>query len=158
MRALSANLAIAFLWMAVTGAWSGAGLAAGMAIGVALLSLLPPRSGRLRYGVKLYRVLKLLAVFLREFALSVLRVAAQVLSPRMNIVPRFFRFPLTVTSDFEITLLANMITLTPGTLTVDVADDRRTLLVHAIDCPDPEAAKRDISNGFERLIREAFSP
>ena len=50
-----------------------------------------------------------------------------------------------------------MITLTPGTLTVDVTEDRSALIVHAIDCPDVEAACADIRNGFERLIREAFS-
>lgn len=104
-----------------------------------------------------FRIAKLLAVFLWEFAHSVLRVAVMVIRPHMRIRPRFFEFPLTVRSDFEITLLANMITLTPGTLTADISEDRRTLLVHAIDCPDTDAARRDIANGFERLIREAFS-
>lgn len=105
---------------------------------------------------RLYRILKLLTVFLREFAVSVFRVAWLVLSPRMNFTPAAFRFPLTLTSDRQITLLANMITLTPGTLTVDVADDRSALIVHAIDCPDVDAACADLRNGFERLIREAF--
>jgi multicomponent Na+:H+ antiporter subunit E len=106
--------------------------------------------------VRFYRILKLFAVFMREFALSVLRVARLVLSRRMAIRPCLFTFPLTLTSDFQITLLANLITLTPGTLTVDVSDDRRSLLVHAIDSPDPDIARRQIADGFERLIREAF--
>jgi multicomponent Na+:H+ antiporter subunit E len=107
-------------------------------------------------AVRLYRILKLFAVFMREFALSVLRVTRLVLSPRMAIRPCLFTFPLTLISDFQITLLANLITLTPGTLTVDVSDDRRSLLVHAIDSPDPDIARRQIADGFERLIREAF--
>jgi multicomponent Na+:H+ antiporter subunit E len=74
----------------------------------------------------------------------------------MQLKPGIFAFPLTVNRDFEITLLANMITLTPGTLSVDVSDDRGTLYVHALDCSDPEATKRDIANGFERKILEAF--
>ena len=106
---------------------------------------------------RVYRILKLFLVFLREFALSVFRVARLVLSPRMSFTPCAFRFPLTLTSDFQITLLANLITLTPGTLTVDVTDDRSALIVHAIDCPDPDAARREIADGFERLIREAFA-
>jgi multicomponent Na+:H+ antiporter subunit E len=61
-----------------------------------------------------------------------------------------------VDRDFEITLLANLITLTPGTLSVDVSDDRRLLFVHAIDCPDADKAVRDIRDGFERKILEAF--
>jgi multicomponent Na+:H+ antiporter subunit E len=158
MRSVLANLVISLLWMAVAGMWSAGGLLLGLIIGAVLLSLLPGRRGGLRYGVRLLRFLKLILVFLREFSLSVLRVARLVVSPKMKIEPRFFTFPLTITSDIEITLLANMITLTPGTLTVDVAEDRKSLMVHAIDCPDPEAARRDIANGFERLIREAFAP
>jgi multicomponent Na+:H+ antiporter subunit E len=107
--------------------------------------------------MRAFRILKLFLVFLREFTLSVFRVARLVLSPRMRFTPCAVRFPLTLTSDFQITLLANLITLTPGTLTVDVTDDRAALIVHAIDCPDPDAARREIADGFERLIREAFA-
>ena len=66
-------------------------------------------------------------------------------------------YPLTVKSDWEISLLANLITLTPGTLSVDVSEDRSTLYVHAIDCSDVEAARRDIAEGFEKKIMEAFA-
>ncbi|MET0172908.1 MAG: Na+/H+ antiporter subunit E, partial [Agrobacterium vaccinii] len=51
---------------------------------------------------------------------------------------------------------ANLITLTPGTLSVDVSPDRATLYVHALDCSDVEATKRSIAEGFERKIMEAF--
>ncbi len=61
-----------------------------------------------------------------------------------------------VDRDFEITLLANLITLTPGTLSVDVSEDRQVLYVHAIDCSDPDETRRDIAEGFERKIMEAF--
>jgi len=74
----------------------------------------------------------------------------------MDIKPGIFAFPLTVDRDFEITLLANLITLTPGTLSVDVSDDRRTLYVHALDCSNPQAARKAIAEGFERKIMEAF--
>ena len=103
-----------------------------------------------------FRISRLFVVFLKEFTLSVLRVIRLVLSPRIDIRPGIFIFPLTLTRDFEITLLANLITLTPGTLTVDVSEDRTSLSVHAIDCPDPDLARREIAEGFERLIREAF--
>ena len=75
----------------------------------------------------------------------------------MDLRPGIFAYPLKVGSDFEITLLANLITLTPGTLSVDVSDDRRTLFVHAIDCSDVDKAIRDIRDGFERKIEEAFN-
>lgn len=105
---------------------------------------------------RIFRIGRLFVVFLREFAFSVFRVARLVLSPHLHIRPGIFVFPLSVSRDFEITLLANLITLTPGTLSVDVTADGKALLVHAIDCPDPDAARREIAEGFERLIREAF--
>ena len=75
---------------------------------------------------------------------------------KWNSKPGIFAYPLKVDRDFEITLLANLITLTPGTLSVDVSDDRRLLFVHAIDCSDADKAVRDIRDGFERKILEAF--
>jgi multicomponent Na+:H+ antiporter subunit E len=107
--------------------------------------------------IRPYRILKLVLVFLREFVVSVFRVAKLVLSPSLAMTPAAFRYPLSLTGDAQITLLANLITLTPGTLTVDVTDDRTALIIHAVDCPDVDAARADIRNGFERLIREAFA-
>ena len=74
----------------------------------------------------------------------------------MTSIRGFIAFPLTVESDFEIALLANLITLTPGTLSVDVSEDRKVLYIHCIDVPDPEGTIADIRNGFERKIMEAF--
>jgi multicomponent Na+:H+ antiporter subunit E len=74
----------------------------------------------------------------------------------MNLEPGIFSYELTVDRDFEITLLANLITLTPGTLTVDVSPDRKALYVHAIDCSNVEQTRRDIETAFERRILGAF--
>jgi multicomponent Na+:H+ antiporter subunit E len=158
MKALFVHAVIILAFMLLTGLDAPLAFGMGFVLGAALLSLIPGFSGSLRYGVRLYRIGKLFVVFLREFALSVFRVARLVLTPKMQFSPGIFHFPLRLTRDAEITLLANLITLTPGTLTVDVSADRRHLLVHAVDCPDPDAARADIANGFERLIREAFQP
>jgi multicomponent Na+:H+ antiporter subunit E len=61
--------------------------------------------------------------------------------------------PLDVRSDAAITLLANVLTLTPGTLSVDVSTDRRTLYVHALVAPDPDALIREVKERFERRVR-----
>lgn len=101
-------------------------------------------------------MLSLVLLFFKELALSAWKVAVLVTRPKLRVQPGIFAYPLTVTTDFEITLLANLITLTPGTLSVDISEDRKTLYVHAIDCSDIEATKKDIRNGFERKIMEAF--
>jgi multicomponent Na+:H+ antiporter subunit E len=53
-----------------------------------------------------------------------------------------------------ITLLANLITLTPGTLSIDVSDDRKTLYVHTVNLNDPESFRKSIKEGFERRVQE----
>ena len=98
------------------------------------------------------RWLSLIALFVKELILSALKVAWLAVQPRINIRPAIIAYPLTVTTDAQITLLANMITLTPGTLSVDVSEDRRTLFIHAIDVASKEALIGDIAAGFETKI------
>ena len=64
--------------------------------------------------------------------------------------------PLALDRDAEIALLANLITLTPGTLSLDVSPDRRTLYVHAMATTSPDDLRREIQQGFERRILEVF--
>ncbi|SOE17501.1 multicomponent Na+:H+ antiporter subunit E [Hoeflea halophila] len=150
------NLLLALSWSAVTGSFSFLNFAFGFLLAIFALSLIREQVGSVGYFSRARRVLSLLVLFVYELVLSAWRVAVMVLSPNMNLKPGIFAYPLRVDRDFEITMLANLITLTPGTLSVDVSDDRRILYVHAIDASDPEAARRDIAEGFERKIMEAF--
>ncbi len=100
--------------------------------------------------------LSLLLLFLRELIVSAVKVAWLVVQPRLKIRPAIIAYPLTVTTDLQITLLANMITLTPGTLSVDVSADRKTLYVHAIDMESKEDLIGSIAAGFERKILEVL--
>jgi multicomponent Na+:H+ antiporter subunit E len=102
------------------------------------------------------RWLSLLLLFARELILSALKVAWLAVQPRMRLRPAIIAYPLTVTTDAQITLLANMITLTPGTLSVDVSDDRRTLYVHAIDIESKEALIGSIAAGFETKVLQVL--
>ncbi|MCF3638607.1 Na+/H+ antiporter subunit E [Rhizobium sp. TRM95111] len=156
MRLFINNVFLALAWAAVSGSFTALNLAFGFALGTLSLVLIRGEVHSLGYVSRTRRILSLALLFLKELALSAWKVAVLVASPRMELKPGIFAFPLTVDRDFEITLLANLITLTPGTLSVDVSDDRRTLFVHAIDCSDPVAARRDIANGFEKKIMEAF--
>ena len=74
----------------------------------------------------------------------------------MVLKPGIFAYPLTVKSDFEIALLANLITLTPGTLSADLTDDRRCLLVHAFNVDDEQALVASIKERYEAPLREIF--
>ncbi|MFS8111544.1 Na+/H+ antiporter subunit E [Rhizobium jaguaris] len=150
------NLLLAIVWAAITGSASFFNLVFGFVLSALALATVRESHGGVLYLERVRRILTLLLLFLRELAKSAWAVAVTVMSPNMDVKPGIFAFPLTVDRDFEITLLANLITLTPGTLSVDVSDDRKTLYVHALDCSDPEAVKRSIADGFERRIMEAF--
>jgi multicomponent Na+:H+ antiporter subunit E len=100
--------------------------------------------------------ISLLLLFLKELLLSALKVAWLVVQPKPRLRPAIIAYPLTVTTDAQITLLANMITLTPGTLSIDVSEDRKTLFIHAIDVESKEALIGDIASGFETSILRAF--
>lgn len=150
------HVVLAIIWAAVSGSFSPANLLFGLVLSTAALYVIREQVGSLGYFARTRRIMSLAVLFVYELILSAWRVAVLVMSPKMDLQPGILAYPLQVKRDFEITLLANLITLTPGTLSVDVSEDRSTLYVHCIDCSDPDATIRDIAEGFERKILEAF--
>lgn len=151
-------LVLALGWCAATGSFSLANLLFGAAIaGVALWFVRFHVRGR-GYLARLVRIAALVWLFIKELMLSAIRVAILVVRPdtKARLKPEIIAFPLTVTRDAEITLLANLITLTPGTLSVDVSEDRKLLYVHALMVPDREALIAEIRAGFESAVARAF--
>jgi len=156
MTLLLVNVLLALAWAAVTGSFTLMNVAFGYVLGALALFMIREQVGSIGYLSRTGKLLRLAWSFVWELIVASFRVAIIVLSPRMNIKPGIFVYPLTVDRDFEITLLTSLLTLTPGTLSVDVSEDRRFLYVHALDCSDPEAMIHDIRNGFEKMIMEAF--
>jgi multicomponent Na+:H+ antiporter subunit E len=159
MNPASIVIVLAIVWGAITGTFTGLNLLLGAAIGGVAVLLLrsafaPPRILR-----KIGQIASLILLFLYELAASAVRVAIVVLTPSMkaDLRPAIIAFPLTVKSDAEITLLANLITLTPGTLSIDVSEDRSVLFVHVLTLSTREALIADIAGGFEAKVREIFS-
>jgi multicomponent Na+:H+ antiporter subunit E len=151
-------IVLALIWAGISGNFSGLNLLFGGLIGgVAVLVLRDAFAGP-RASRRIRRVLSLAVLFFYELMVSAVRVALVVLRPDMSKVvqPAIVAVPLTVTSDAEITLLANLITLTPGTLSVDVSADKSVLYVHALAMGDREAMIADIANGFEKKVKEVF--
>ncbi|MCA1300828.1 Na+/H+ antiporter subunit E [Stappia indica] len=150
------NILLALAWGAVTGSFEIANLTFGFVLGAGALYLIREQVGTTGYLNRAWQIISLAVLFVYELVLSALRVARIVLTPKIELSPGIIAYPLTVDRDFEITMLANLITLTPGTLSVDVSEDRKVLYVHCLDVPDPQATIDDIKNGFERKILEAF--
>lgn len=158
MTFLAITMLLAFTWAAITGNFSLGNLLLGGAIGIVSLWVIRLQISRPKFLTRVPKIIGLAALFLYELVLSAVKVMALVLSPNMkkSLQPAIIAFPLRVKSDLEITLLANLITLTPGTLSVDVSQDRSVLYVHAISAPDKRGLIKDISTGFEAKIIEVF--
>jgi multicomponent Na+:H+ antiporter subunit E len=98
--------------------------------------------------------LRLTGLFFKELALSVKEVAITVLNPRRPVRSAILAVPLGVRSGAGITLLANMITLTPGTTSLHVSADRKALYCHVLNASDDSVAQ--IKEGFERCVKEVL--
>ena len=156
MNALLMNIILALTWAAVTGTFTAGNLLAGFGLGFGVMLITRQIIGVPGYGYRTQQVLGLAGFFIWELIKANLRVAYDVLTPGYQIRPGVVAIPLDVKTDAEITLLANLITLTPGTLSLDVSVDRRVLYIHAIYLDDPETLRRQIKQGFERRIIEVL--
>jgi multicomponent Na+:H+ antiporter subunit E len=142
--------------MAATGAFTPANFIAGFGLGLLVLYFTRRAVGAPEYITKVRLAIGLVIFFLKEMMIANLRVAYEVLTPRHNRRPGVVAVPLDARTDAEITLLANLITLTPGTLSLDVSADRSFLYVHAMYVDDVNDVKRQIKDGFERRLLEVM--
>lgn len=97
--------------------------------------------------------------FLKELIVSNFKMIYFILSPGYKFRPAILELPLSLKSDFSITLLANLITLTPGTITLEVSEDKKHLYFHTINVPNEnlEEAKQKVKEGFEKRIMNISS-
>lgn len=158
MSVFGKNLILALIWSALTGDFSFAGLLTGFLVGFIGLYLVRPLmgTGDSRYFHRTYCTVRLFFYFYYELFLSSYQVARDVLALHPTNNPRIVEMPLDVKSDLEILLVTNLISLTPGTLSLDVKPDRSAVLIHAMFADDPEEVVRSLKSGMERMVKEAF--
>jgi multicomponent Na+:H+ antiporter subunit E len=154
MSLLPVNLLIAIAWGSVSGDFSGGNMLLGFVAGYFALWAFGEMFGDSVYHQKMRASAMLALTFMWDLLVSCVQVALAVLLQHHRGRNRFVRVPLSVQSDTGIMLPANLITLTPGTLTVDVPPDRSSLLIHAMFADDPQAVIDGIKNGVERRIME----
>jgi len=103
------------------------------------------------------RALSFFVFYLKEVVLANFRVAYDVCTPIHHMKPGFLSIPLDEDlTDRQLLVLANLITMTPGTLSMDVTSDRRTLYLHAMYIDDIDALKREIVGVYQKRIKEVF--
>lgn len=148
------NLLLAFTWMFLKNEYSGNTFTIGYILGLLILIVFRHFFNERFYLLRVYAVMKLVLLFFRELLLSNIAVLKVILKPRLTITPGIFALETKLTKDWEITTLANLITLTPGTLVVNVSADNKILYIHAMDLADKQEAIDNIKNTFEKAIME----
>ncbi len=148
------NILLTFIWVALTGNFTFGNYLFGFILSYFMMRMIITGSGSSKYFVILPKVITFIFFFLWELIKANLEVAYEVVTPRFNMTPGIVKVPLDVKSDLEITFLANLITLTPGTLSLDVSDDKKVLYVHAMYIKDRESFIHSIKNGVEKRILE----
>ena len=147
------NVILMLVGAALLGGFGVVNLAAGFIAGFGLLwvaSRFLPFDAR--YFAKLPGLIAFAGYYLWELLKSNAIIAYDVLTPTHHMKPGVIAIPLEAKTDLEITVLANLITMTPGTLSLDVSPDRSTLFVHAMYIDDPQALRREIKENFERRV------
>jgi multicomponent Na+:H+ antiporter subunit E len=152
------NIFLPLIWMAVTGSFTLVNFAVGFVLSSLCLWLFssPAEVALLALFMRTLRFIGFLGFFVWELFLANLRVAWEVITPKHHMHPAIIAVDLDTVSDLQTTVLANFITLTPGTLSLDVSPDRKTLYVHAMYVDDPDEFRNDIKQRLERRVIEVF--
>lgn len=105
---------------------------------------------------KIFTIISFILFYIKEVLMANIKMAYLILSPKSRLKPAIICIPLKYESDVEIALLVNLITMTPGSLSMDISTDRRAVYVHVMDNTDPETIKKEIQEGLQKKVKELF--
>jgi multicomponent Na+:H+ antiporter subunit E len=157
MKRFLLHIVLAVIWMLMFASFDPYTLLAGLAVSFVLIAMLGPTQESRRFRVNPLRLVRFAAYFVKILVIANWQVARLVLDPAMPIRPRIIRYDVAGLSPAQVTTLANAITLTPGTLSVDLSPDDRALYVHCINAPDRAAAVAELDELKQRLMTEVFA-
>ncbi len=157
INVLTLNIILAVAWAALTGEITLGALLVGFLFGSFALYLTRPLfPGSQLYFRRVWKWVKLIVLFLYELLVSSIQVVWDVLTPTHKSNPEIMSIPLDAKGEMQILFVTNLISLTPGTLSLDVTEDEKTLYIHAMFADDPDEIRRAIKEGMERWVIEAM--
>ncbi len=152
------NIMLTFVWVALTGHLNYANFFFGFAFGFFILWLIDRRKSSKENDRKYFnRVPKIIKFFLMmtyDMLKANIAVTYEVITPKLNMQPGIVQYAMDAQTDFEITMLSNIISLTPGTLILDVSEDKKVLYIHAMYLGDKEKFVENIKNRIEKKMLE----
>ncbi|MEO0681127.1 MAG: Na+/H+ antiporter subunit E [Pseudomonadota bacterium] len=156
MNVFAINLILAALWCAFVGGFSAGQFGAGFLLGFLTLWAARPLFPEDGYFLRVPRLIRLAGLFLYELFVSSFKVAADVLSLRPGNRPGIVAVPIRTQTETGTLLLSSLVSLTPGSLSLDLSEDGDVLYVHAMFVDDPDAFRAEVRDGLEQPVLEAL--
>ncbi|MBE8720018.1 Na+/H+ antiporter subunit E [Sphingobacterium pedocola] len=148
------NLLLSFIWVALTGSMYYTNFVFGFLLGFFVLWIMNRNDIDQRYFYRVPKILSFVLYFLYQMVRANLQVAYDVMTPKYFMKPGVVRYPLNARTEFEINLLSTMISLTPGTLILDISEDKQTMYIHVMYLENAETFVRETKTGLERRLLE----
>ena len=154
------NILLAIAWTALMNELSWLNLLFGFFLGYFIIFFASEGglTDKPTYILRVIRLARFTIFFFKEVIVSNIRIMIEVLTPTHYMQPGVVAVPLDAKTDLEIFLLANLVTLTPGTLSLEVSDDRKTLYIHAmyVDKDDLKTFRKRVKEDFEKRLLEVL--
>jgi len=147
---------LTLLWACMWGTYSPWAMLGGFVIALPLLATVHRlgrdyRPGTWKFSLRLIPFFAYFAILVIKSNIQVVKV---VIAPQIALKPRIVRYSVEGLNDMQITTIANAITLTPGTLSMGLSEDKRWLYIHCMFGADRDAAIRDLDDLKNRILRE----
>lgn len=148
------NLLLSFIWVALTGSMYYSNFLFGFLLGFFILWIMNRHETDQRYFNRVPKTIGFVLFFLYELIVANIQVAYDVITPKYFFKPGIVKYPLEAESDIEINLLSTVISMTPGTLIIDISEDKKSLYIHVMYLKDRDTFVAQIKNGFEKKLLE----
>jgi len=149
------NILLTFVWVALTGQLDYANFIFGYILGFFILWMVNRSvKANTEYFYRVPKIFAFILVFFYDLLKANYEVMKDVVTPNYNMKPGIVRYEMEAKTDFEITMLANMIALTPGTVVIDLSHDKKFMYIHVMYLTDKEYFKKNLSNRIERKLLE----
>ena len=151
---LLSNLLLAIIWVLATGTLTEENFIFGFLISFMILYLITINKEERKYFTMLPKLISFIIFMLWEIIKANFQAVRDSLYSKSKLSPAIVKYTLEAESDVEITILANLVSLTPGTLIMDVSDDKKVMYIHVLHLDNKEVFIEEVRNKFEKRLLE----
>ncbi len=148
------NILLSFVWVALTGHLNYSNFIFGYLLGFFILWLVERTGNNKEYFLRVPKIITFTIRFIYDMLKANLEVTFDLITPKLYTEPGIIAYPLSATTDFEITMLSNIIALTPGTMVIDLSEDRKVIYIHVMYLKNKDKFIEELKENTEKKLLE----